>query len=135
MPGKKRILVVDDEPGIQATLRARLEANGYDVLLESDGEAGLQRAREEKPDLILLDLMLPRRDGYSVCRLLKFDNRFRHIPIIMLTARAQERDRSLGQKTGADAYISKPFDASHLLETIRRLLDAGEDPPAGGDTP
>jgi len=135
MPGKKRILVVDDEPGIQATLRARLEANGYEVLLASDGETGLQRAREEKPDLILLDLMLPRRDGYSVCRLLKFDNRFQHIPIIMLTARAQERDRSLGQKTGADAYVTKPFDAAHLLETIGRLLDAVENSPAGGNTP
>ena len=128
MPGKKRILVVDDEPGIQATLRARLEANGYEVLLASDGESGLRRAREEKPDLILLDLMLPRRDGYSVCRLLKFDSRFHHIPIVMLTARAQERDRDLGQKTGADAYITKPFDAAHMLDTIRRLL-AGENPP------
>jgi len=135
MPGKKRILVVDDEPGIQATLRARLEASGFEVLLASDGEAGLQRAREEKPDLILLDLMLPKRDGYSVCRLLKFDNRFQHIPIIMLTARAQERDRVLGEKTGADAYITKPFDAPHLLETIRRLLDSGENPPAGRVTP
>ena len=134
MAGRKRILVVDDEPGIQATLRARLEANGFEVLLASDGEAGLQRAREEKPDLILLDLMLPKRDGYSVCRLLKFDSRFQHIPVIMLTARAQERDRVLGEKTGADAYIPKPFDAPHLLETIRRLLAAHED-PQGGEAP
>ena len=134
MAGKKRILVVDDEPGIQATLRARLEANGYEVLVASDGESGLQRARDEKPDLILLDLMLPKRDGYSLCRLIKFDNRFQHIPVIMLTARTQERDRTLGRKTGADAYVTKPFDAIQLLDTIRRLLDARED-PARGESP
>lgn len=134
MPGKKRILVVDDEPGITATLRARLEASGYEVLLASDGESGLQQAREEKPDLILLDIMLPKRDGYSICRLLKFDNRFQHIPVIMLTARTQERDRSLGRKTGADAYVTKPFDTAQLLDTIRRLLDARADPPRG-ETP
>jgi DNA-binding response OmpR family regulator len=129
MPGKKRILLVEDELGIQAILRKRLESKGYEVIAAGDGETGLSLARTEKPDLILLDVMLPRRDGYSVCRLLKFDNRYRHIPVIMLTARSQERDRETGRHTGADAYITKPFESAELLATIAGLLG---DPPQGG---
>jgi DNA-binding response OmpR family regulator len=119
---RKRILSIEDEPAIQMTLKARLEANGYEVLCASDGEEGLARAQAEKPDLIILDLMLPKRDGYSICRLLKFDQRYRHIPILMLTARGLEKDRETGMKTGADAYITKPFDSADLLATVRRLL-------------
>jgi DNA-binding response OmpR family regulator len=119
---KKRILVVEDEPAIRAMLRKRLEANGYELMDAEDGEEGLTLARREKPDLILLDLMLPKRDGYSVCRLLKFDQRYRHIPVVMLTARAQDKDRRLGQQTGADAYVTKPFDATELLAVVTGLL-------------
>ncbi|MFQ5458277.1 MAG: response regulator transcription factor [Myxococcota bacterium] len=119
---KKRILSIEDEPAIQLTLRARLEACGYEVLSATDGETGLHMAREEKPDLILLDLMLPKRDGYSVCRLLKFDQRYSQIPILMLTARGQAKDRETGMKTGADAYLTKPFDSEELMSTVRRLL-------------
>jgi DNA-binding response OmpR family regulator len=119
---KKRILVVEDEPAIRAMLRKRLEANGYEVMDAEDGEEGLTLARREKPDIILLDLMLPKRDGYSVCRLLKFDQRYRHIPVVMLTARAQDKDRRLGQQTGADAYVTKPFDATELLAVVTGLL-------------
>ncbi len=119
---KKRILIVEDEPAIRAILHKRLEANGYEVMDAEDGEEGLALARREKPDLILLDLMLPKRDGYSVCRLLKFDQRYRHIPVVMLTARAQEKDRKLGQQTGADAYVTKPFDAGELLAIVAGIL-------------
>jgi DNA-binding response OmpR family regulator len=119
---KKRILIVEDDAAIRAMLRKRLEANAYEVLDAEDGEEGLALARQEKPDLILLDLMLPKRDGYSVCRLLKFDQRYRHIPVVMLTARAQEKDRRLGQQTGADAYVTKPFDAGELLAIVAGML-------------
>jgi DNA-binding response OmpR family regulator len=122
---RKRILSIEDEPAIQMTLRARLEANGYEVLCVSDGEEGLRVAQQEKPDLIILDLMLPKRDGYSICRLLKFDQRYRHIPILMLTARGLEKDRETGMKTGADAYVTKPFDSADLVATVRRLLGEG----------
>ncbi|OGP81565.1 MAG: hypothetical protein A2Y95_11655 [Deltaproteobacteria bacterium RBG_13_65_10] len=118
----KRILIIEDEQAIRSILRKRLEANGYDVIVAEDGEEGLAVARQEKPDLILLDVMLPKRDGYSVCRLLKFDQRYRHIPVVMLTARAQEKDQKLGQQTGADAYVTKPFDAAELLATISSML-------------
>ena len=120
---KKRLLVVEDELAILMTLRARLEATGYEVLSADDGEQGLNLAREQKPDLIILDVMLPKRDGYSICRLLKFDQRYKHIPILMLTARSQDRDRERGRGTGADAYMTKPFDSAELLETVQRLLE------------
>ena len=118
----KRILIIEDEQAIRSILRKRLEANGYEVIVAEDGEEGLAVARQEKPDLILLDVMLPKRDGYSVCRLLKFDQRYRHIPVVMLTARAQEKDKKLGQQTGADAYVTKPFDAAELLATVSTML-------------
>ena len=106
----KRILVVDDEVGIVEMLKMRLEANNYEVITASDGQEGLEKAKKEKPDLIILDLMLPKMDGYKVCVMLKRDQRYMKIPIIMFTARAQESDRNLGKEVGADEYIAKPFD-------------------------
>lgn len=120
---RKRILIVEDEAAIQLPLKIRLEANGYEVLCASDGDEGLALAQEEKPDLILLDLMLPKRDGYSVCRLLKFDQRYSHIPILMLTARGLSKDRETGLKTGADAYMTKPFNSEELMAAVQRLLE------------
>jgi len=119
---KKRILVVDDEEDILSVLKFRLEANDYEVLLASDGQEGLNKARTEKPDLIILDLMLPKIDGYKVCRMLKFDENYKSIPIIMFTARAEQKDEDLGKEMGADAYIIKPFEPEILLEKIRELL-------------
>jgi len=83
---------------------------------------GLDKAREEKPDLILLDVMMPKMDGYEVCRLLKYDEEFETTPIIMLTARTQAKDKSIGKDVGADDYITKPFDGTDLLEKIKKLL-------------
>ena len=120
--GKKRLLIIEDEQTIQAPLRARLEGSGYEVLCALDGDEGLRLAREEKPDLIVLDLMLPKRNGYSICRLLKFDQRYEHIPVLMLTARVQQSDRKRGWSTGADAYMTKPFESAELVATVRRLL-------------
>lgn len=119
---KKRLLIVEDESHTLETLTDRLEFAGYEIITAEDGEAGLSKAREEKPDLIILDVMLPKMDGFKVCRLLKFDQKLQHIPIIMLTARSQETDVNLGTKTGSDAYMTKPFDFDVLLEMIKRLL-------------
>jgi len=117
----KRILIVDDEPQMADMLSIRLEANGYDVVTAHDGQEGLDKARSEKPDLIILDLMLPKIDGYKVCGLLKKDSRFARIPIIMFTARARQEDMALGEEMGADAYITKPFDSQVLLAKIKEL--------------
>jgi DNA-binding response OmpR family regulator len=118
----RKILLVDDEVDLVETVRFSLEGEGYQVLVSFNGEDALNKARTEKPDLILLDLMLPKLDGYKVCRLLKFDERYKHIPILMLTAKTQEKDKILGKETGADAYITKPFDMDELMEKIKTYL-------------
>lgn len=120
---KNKILIIEDEEAIANMVRARLEANDYEVIVAVDGREGLDRARKEKPDLILLDLMLPKIDGYKVCAMLKGDKRYNKIPIIMFTARAQDSDKTLGEELGADAYITKPFDAQTLLAKIKELLE------------
>ena len=119
----KKILVVDDEVDLLETIRFPLEIEGYNVLVAYNGEEALNQARKENPDLILLDLMLPKLDGYKVCRLLKFDERYKHIPILMLTAKTQEKDKVLGMETGADEYITKPFDMDHLLKKVKEYLN------------
>jgi two-component system alkaline phosphatase synthesis response regulator PhoP len=120
--GQKKILVVDDEVDLVETIRFPLETEGFNVLVAYNGEDALNMARTENPDLILLDIMLPKLDGYKVCRLLKFDERYKNIPIIMLTARAQEKDRIIGMETGANEYITKPFDMDKLLEKVKAYL-------------
>ena len=119
---QKKILVVDDEIDLVETLRFPLEMEGYNVQVSYNGEDALNQARTEKPDLILLDLMLPKLDGYKVCRLLKFDERYKHIPILMLTAKIQEKDKLLGKETGANEYITKPFDMDELMKKVKVYL-------------
>ena len=119
----KKILVVDDEVDLVETVRFPLEMEGYHVLVSYNGEDALNQARKENPDLILLDLMLPKLDGYKVCRLLKFDERYKHIPIFMLTAKTQEKDKVLGLETGADEYITKPFEMDVLMEKVKAYLN------------
>ena len=118
----KKILVVDDETELIDMMKMRLEANDYEVLVAYDGQRAFEKAKKEMPDLIILDLMLPKMDGYKVCGLLKNDIRYAKIPIIMFTARAQEKDRKLGEEIGADAYITKPFEPQVLLVKIKELL-------------
>jgi DNA-binding response OmpR family regulator len=96
---------------------------GFQVLVSYNGEDALNQARKENPDLILLDVMLPKLDGYKVCRLLKFDERYKHIPILMLTAKTQEKDKLTGVETGADEYITKPFDIDQLMEKVKAYLN------------
>jgi len=119
---KRRILIVDDEHELVSMVKMRLEAAGYDTLEAYDGQDALAKARKENPDLIVLDLMLPKMDGYKVCRMLKFDEKYKKIPIIMFTARIQDSDKEMGVEVGADAYITKPFDSQLLLAKIEELL-------------
>ncbi len=118
----KRILVVDDEEDIVKLVKMYLEHHRYEVIIANDGQKGLEKAKTEKPDLIVLDLMLPKMHGYKVCGLLKKDTRYAKTPIILFTAKAQEEDVKLGQEVGADAYITKPFEPEILLVKIKELL-------------
>ncbi len=117
-----RILAVDDSPTILEMIKAILEAGGYEVLTAADGAEALDKARAEKPDLILLDVMLPKLDGYRVCRLLKFDQNYKHIPIIMLTAKTEEQSMATGLRTGADQYLTKPIEPERLLASVAEEL-------------
>ena len=119
---RPRILIVDDEPGLLSVLHFGLEIEGFEVMDASDGEQALNMAREHVPDLMVLDLMLPRIDGYKVCRALKFDERYRRIPIFILSARSGETDRRLAFDLGADAYVTKPYDMKDLVARIRERL-------------
>jgi DNA-binding response OmpR family regulator len=115
-----RILVVEDEPGIALALEDDLTLEGYDVMVVRDGEEAVSRAREAEFDLILLDLMLPRKDGFAVCRELRRGGL--RTPIIMLTARAHEAEKVLGLELGADDYVTKPFSPAELRARIKSLL-------------
>ncbi|MBR2386103.1 response regulator [bacterium] len=99
-----------------------LKQKGYECIWAYDGEEGLRLAKEESPDLIMLDVMMPKINGYKICRLLKFDSRYKNIPIIMVTARGQEQDIAIGEETGADEYITKPFEFSNVFEKIEKHL-------------
>lgn len=119
----KKILIIDDETGLVEMLKMRLEANGYEVISAYDGQEGLEKAKSENPDLIILDLMLPKLDGYKVCRMLKFDDKYKKIPIIMFSARTQDADKKMGMEVGADDYVTKPFEPKDLLDRIKKLLN------------
>ena len=119
---KKKILVIEDEKDMSYAVTLQLEAKGYEVITACDGIEGLDKARMKKPDLIILDLMLPKLDGYKVCRMLKFDEKYKKIPIILFTARAQDSDKKTAREVNADAYITKPFKPSELLDKILELL-------------
>jgi CheY-like chemotaxis protein/Tfp pilus assembly protein PilZ len=118
----KRLLLVDDDQELCQALKLRFEAGGFEVITAGDGLEGLRKGREEHPDLVILDLMLPKLNGYEVCRLLKFDQKFRHIPIILCTARSRREDRLMGETVGADAYVTKPFDGKALLAKADELV-------------
>jgi len=122
MSSAKKILLIEDEPEFRMALRIRLEANGYEVIEAEDGVTGLDMARNQSPHLIVLDIMLPKMDGYKVARLLKFDEKYRNIPIVMLTARSQQNDRETGLTVGSDAYVTKPYKPQEMLDIIAKLL-------------
>jgi DNA-binding response OmpR family regulator len=115
-----KILIVEDEADMARGLEFNLEARGYDVIVALDGERGFQAALAERPDLVLLDVMLPKRDGYDLCRALR--KAAPRLPIVMLTAKGQEDDVVLGLKLGADDYVKKPFGVAELMARIETVL-------------
>lgn len=119
---RKTILIADDEPDIVETIKFLVESEGFNCLTAFDGEEALNLAKEHRPDLIILDVMMPKINGYKVSRLLKFDVKYKDIPVLMVTARTQEEDRLIGEETGADEYITKPFDIDSILEKINAYL-------------
>jgi two-component system phosphate regulon response regulator PhoB len=128
-----RILVVEDERDLQKVLKFNLEQAGYEVIQAFGGEEGLRLARQHRPDMVLLDLMLPDLSGTEVCKALRADAGTRNVPIVMLTARGEEIDRVLGFELGADDYVVKPFSVRELLLRIRAVLKRGHGGP--GDAP
>ena len=117
-----KILVVDDEVYILHILDFSLGAEGFDVITATDGEEALAKAQREKPDLIVMDVMMPRLDGYETCRRLKSDPSTKDIPVLLLTARGREEDRRLGLESGANDYITKPFSPNKLIGRVSDLL-------------
>ncbi len=117
-----RVLIIEDEEHIVELLKFNLENNGYEVIVARDGEEGIEKGKKEMPDLILLDLMLPKIDGIEVCRKLKSYEPTEETPIIMLTAKGGETDKVLGLEIGADDYITKPFSIRELLARVKVVL-------------
>ena len=116
------VLVVDDDPVIQRLLRVNFEMEGYSVIVASDGVEGLERARLERPDIVVLDIMMPRMSGLDVARNLKSDPDTAAIPVMLLSAKAQEADLRAGDESGADGYLTKPFDPLLLLQRVEELI-------------
>jgi two-component system phosphate regulon response regulator PhoB len=128
---KPRILIIEDERGLTEVLSYNLQREGYDVVVAHDGQEGLRKAQMQLPDLVILDLMLPNMDGLEVCRELRAGDRTRNVPILMLTAKAEETDQVVGFTMGADDYVTKPFSVKVLLQRIKALqrrADSGTEP-------
>lgn len=134
-PQKPRVLLVDDEPSIVKMVGKRLEVEGFEVLVAIDGQEALAKAQAEHPDLIILDLMRPKLNGYEACTMLKQDTRFQKIPVVLFTAKTQDKDEKLGMACGANAYVRKPFQAQELLAKIRSLIEASIPAPTGEAQP
>ena len=123
------ILVVDDDPVIQRLLTVNFEMEGYRVTTAGDGVDGLAQIAADRPDLVLVDVKMPRMDGLEVVRRLKADDRTSAIPLILLSAKAQSTDISAGMDSGADDYVTKPFDPLELLDKVAALIGPAEPPP------
>jgi DNA-binding response OmpR family regulator len=117
-----RILIVDDEPNIVVPLEFLMKREGYEVAIAADGQAALDALAEKVPDLVILDVMLPRMSGFEVCRHIRADARWRGLKILMLTAKGRESEMQKGLELGADAYVTKPFSTRDLVARIRTLL-------------
>ena len=123
----KKILIVDDEQDIVESLKFVLEVSGFVCYTAYNGEDGLNLAKEIMPDLIILDVMMPKINGYKISRLLKYDNKYKDIPIIMVTARSQLEDKMIGEETGVNEYITKPFELDDIVKKVQEYLgESGE---------
>lgn len=118
----KKILVVDDEIDLVDVLATHLEHDGFEVLKALDGKEGYEKAQTSKPDAMILDLRMPRMDGFQVCRLIKFDEFLKDIKVIILTAHNSESDRQTCEMVGADAFLGKPYEYPELLKTVKGLV-------------
>ena len=125
------ILVVDDEPGIRELMREILEEEGYEVRTAANGKEALEAMRENKPDLVLLDIMMPAPDGYEVCQIIRNTEEWKDISVIMLTAKGREVEKEKGMAMGADDYVTKPFATQELVAKVRSMLANREE--AGGN--
>ena len=121
---KKCVLVVDDDPMVIKVLKEPLVKAGYQVLVANHGLEALQVVKTKTPDLIILDILMPLLDGFRTARILKFDKRFKNIPIVVLTSRATEGERKIGEQVGADEYVYKPFRPPQVLTIVQRYLNA-----------
>jgi len=117
-----KVLVVDDEEYIQHILNFSFGAEGYEVITAANGEEAVNIARSEKPDIIVLDIMMPKMDGYEACKQIKADPQTQDIPVILLTAKGREVDRKLGAEAGADDYVVKPFSPGRLIERVEGCI-------------
>jgi DNA-binding response OmpR family regulator len=122
--GKPRVLIIEDEPHILLSLEFLLERADYEIASATDGDEGLAMVGRLRPDVVLLDIMLPRRSGYEVCQAIKADPELHSIPVIMLSALGQEVEVLKGLELGAAAYVTKPFGNAEILESIRAVLEA-----------
>src|SRR5256886_6521160 len=122
----RKILIIEDESDVADLLTLNLRKVGYRVSISPDGASGLQKVRDDRPDFIVLDLMLPKMSGLEVCKILKSDTATSHIPILVLTAKAEEVDRIVGLEFGADDYVTKPFSPREIVLRIRAILRRGE---------
>ena len=118
----KKILIVDDEQDIVESLKFVLEVSGFVCQTAYNGEDGLKLAKEIMPDLIILDVMMPKINGYKISRLLKYDSKYKDIPIIMVTARSQLEDKMIGEETGVNEYITKPFELDAIVKKVEEYL-------------
>ena len=121
------VLVVDDEPNIVLSLEFLINQAGYEVRVARDGEAALRAMEEKIPDLVLLDVMMPRRDGFDVCETIRANPAWKKVRIIMLTAKGRDIEREKGLALGADAYITKPFSTREAMKRIKQFLGDGEE--------
>src|SRR3954467_15718831 len=127
MAGAGRVLVVDDDDVIRQLITVNLELEGFDVVTAVDGQDALEKVKDARPQVVTLDVMMPRLDGWEAASRLRADPETSHVKVILLSARAQEADLQRGERIGVDAYLTKPFDPDELIDLVRRLMTEAEE--------